>query len=70
VKVDSSPDNDGVGQYCQMVQVRQARREGVREKPATERPSSAYHQLESGRSGLGSNAHPCGKSLAGNFLAD
>jgi hypothetical protein len=35
----SSPDNDGTGQYCQMVRVRQARREGVREKPAVERSS-------------------------------
>jgi len=35
----SSPDNDGTGQHCQMVRVRQARREGVREKPAVERSS-------------------------------
>jgi len=37
----SSPDNDGTGQHCQMVWVRQARREGVREKPAAERFSRA-----------------------------
>jgi hypothetical protein len=37
--VDSSPDNDGTGQHCQMVRVRQARRKGVREEPAAERPS-------------------------------
>ena len=29
VRVDSSPDNDGTGQYCQMVRVRQARRKGA-----------------------------------------
>ena len=29
MRVDSSPDNDGTGQYCQMVWVRQARRKGV-----------------------------------------
>jgi hypothetical protein len=40
-RVDSSPDNDGTGQYCQMVRVRQARQKGVREEPATERSSSA-----------------------------
>jgi hypothetical protein len=39
VRVDSSPDNDGTGQHCQMVRVRQARRKGVREEPAAERPS-------------------------------
>ena len=38
-RVASSPDNDGTGQHCQMVRVRQARREGVREKPAAERSS-------------------------------
>ena len=43
--VASSPDNDGTGQYCQMVRIRQARREGVREKPAAERLSSEFHQL-------------------------
>jgi hypothetical protein len=57
VRVDSSPDNDGTGQHCQMVRVRQARRKGVREKPAAERPSRGNHQLESGRCGLGCNAH-------------
>ena len=42
--------------------------EGVREKPASERLSRADHQLESGRSGLGSSAHPrlgAENSLAG-----
>ena len=38
-RVDSSPDNDGTGQHCQMARVRQARRKGVREEPAAERPS-------------------------------
>jgi hypothetical protein len=37
----SSSDNDGTGQHCQMAWVRQARREGVREKPAPERSSRA-----------------------------
>jgi putative transposase len=39
VRVDSSPDNAGTGQHRQMVWVRQAIREGVREKPATESSS-------------------------------
>src|SRR5437870_3313948 len=51
-RADSSPDNDGTGQHHQMAWVRQARREGVREKPATERLSSKYHQLEPDGSGL------------------
>ena len=29
MRVDSSPDNDGTGQHCQMAWVRQARRKGV-----------------------------------------
>ncbi len=37
--MDSSPANDGTGQHCQMVRVRQARQKGVREEPAAERPS-------------------------------
>lgn len=45
VRVDSSPDNDGTGRYCQTVWVRQARWEGVREKPASESSSRANHQL-------------------------
>ena len=57
-RVESSPDNDGTGQYCQMARARQARREGVREKPAVERLSSKFHQLQSGGYGLGSGAHP------------
>lgn len=56
--VGSSSDNDGMDQHCQMIQVRQARRKGVREEPAVERPSRWNHQLKSGGSGLGSNAHP------------
>ena len=31
----SSPDKAGTNQYCQMVRVRRARREGVREEPAS-----------------------------------
>ena len=34
--MDSSPDNDGTGQYCQMVRVRQVGQKGVREEPASE----------------------------------
>ncbi|MHB1539127.1 MAG: helix-turn-helix domain-containing protein [Solirubrobacteraceae bacterium] len=64
--VASSPDNDGTGQYCQMVRVRLARREGVREKPAAERLSSEFHQLQSGGSGLGRSAHPHRLFGAGN----
>ncbi len=30
MRADSSPDNDGTDQHCQMVRVRQARRDGVR----------------------------------------
>ena len=40
-----------------MALVRQARRKGVREKPAAERLSRADHQLEPDGSGLGCNAH-------------
>ena len=54
--MDSSPDNDGTGQHCQMVRVRQARRKGVREKPAI-KASQETHQLEPGGCGLGCNAH-------------
>jgi hypothetical protein len=32
-RAGSGPDNDGTCRYCQRVRVRQARREGVREKP-------------------------------------
>jgi hypothetical protein len=66
-RVDSSPDNDGTGRHCQTVRVRQARRKGVREEPATERLSRRDHQLEPGRSGLGSSAHL--RSGGGNSLA-
>ena len=51
--VASSPDNAGTSQYRQMIWVRQARREGVREKPASESPSSEYHRLEPDGSGPG-----------------
>jgi hypothetical protein len=56
--VESSSDNDGMDRHCQMIQVRQARRKGVRKEPAVERSSRRNHQLESGGCGLGSNAHP------------
>jgi hypothetical protein len=39
VRVGSSPDNAGTAWYCQTGWVRLARREGVREEPAAERPS-------------------------------
>jgi hypothetical protein len=35
VRVGSSPDDDGTGRYCQTARVRQARRKGVREEPAS-----------------------------------
>ena len=39
-RVESSPDNDGTVRYRQADRVRQARRDGVREKPAAERSLS------------------------------
>jgi hypothetical protein len=51
----------------QMIQVRLARRKGVREEPAVERSSRRNHQLESGGSGLGSNAHPHDTSSHGKL---
>ena len=53
----SSPDNAGTGQHCQMVWVRQARQDGVREKPVLNAPQSSL-QLEPDGSGLVSDAHP------------
>ena len=35
MRVASSPDNAGTGQYYRMVRVRQARQEGVREEPVS-----------------------------------
>jgi len=55
--VASSPDNAGTNQHCQMIWVRQAKRKGVREKPAFESPSRSNHQLKSGGYGLGCDAH-------------
>jgi hypothetical protein len=52
----SSPDNDGTGQHCQMVWVRQARREGVREKPVYERSSRANTSSNLADVGLGCDA--------------
>jgi hypothetical protein len=57
VRVVSSPDNAGTGQHYRMVRVRQARREGVREKPVFNAPQVS-RQLEPGGSGLDSGAHP------------
>jgi len=65
--VASSPDNDGTGQHCQMVWVRQARREGVREKPASERSSRANTSSNLADLGwLATRTHaamPCGELL-------
>ncbi len=58
MRVASSLDNDGTGQYCQMVRVRQARRRGIREEPAAESPSRRLHRLKSGGYGPGCSAHP------------
>jgi hypothetical protein len=55
-RAGSSPDNAGTRWHCQTVRVRQARREGVREKPACKASQSA-HQLKSGGYGLGCGAH-------------
>lgn len=68
MRVDSSPDNDGTGQDCQMAGVRQASPEGVREKPAAESSSSEPTSPKPGRYGLGGRAHPTfgpGNSWAG-----
>jgi hypothetical protein len=51
VRVDSSPDNDGTDQYCQMVGARQVRPEGVREKSAFE--SSSIDATSSNLADLG-----------------
>jgi hypothetical protein len=55
--VDSSPDNDGTAQHCQMGRVRLARWEGVREEPVSNAPQGS-HQLEPGGSGLDCIAQP------------
>lgn len=57
----SSPDNAGAGQYCQMVWARQARREGVTKVNQHLKATKEVHQLQSGRYGLGCDAHPQGK---------
>ena len=49
VRVGSSPDNDGTGQYRQMVRVRQARQKGVRDD------ASGWMLADRGPR---SNAHP------------
>src|ERR1700681_1005176 len=38
-RVESSPDNDGTGRYCQTARVRQARREGATEVNQWQSPS-------------------------------
>ena len=59
--MDSSPNNDGTDQHCQMVRVRQARRAADGKVYVRNRRLNApqvTQQLESGGSGLQSNAHP------------
>ncbi|GAA4025389.1 hypothetical protein GCM10023063_02270 [Arthrobacter methylotrophus] len=56
VRVESSPDNAGTGQYYRMVRVRQARREGVREEPVL-KASQVSRQLQSGGYGLACGAY-------------
>ena len=71
--MDSSPDNDGTGQHRQMVRVRQARQDGVREEPVAERLSSEYHQLQPDGYGLGCDAHlrlPAQRTLRSVNVAD
>ena len=67
--MDSGPDNDEAYQYCQMVRARLARRRGIREEPASERPSRAPTSPELGGHGLGRTAHPSGSlvSLVGEL---
>ena len=50
----SSPDNDGTGRYCQTARVRQARREGVREEPASKllKSSTGSNLADMGRSAV------------------
>ena len=66
-RVGSSPDNDGMGQHCQIAQVRQVRREGVRKEPASERSSSANHRLETGRLGAGLQRRPARRKSGGKL---
>jgi len=64
----SSPDNDGTGQHCQMVWVRLAGREGVREEPAAESPSRDP-PARTWRIRAGEQRAPARRGRAGNSLA-
>ena len=55
--MDSSPDNDGTGQYCQMVRVRQQDRKAYVRNQRLKAPQKTQ-RLEPGGSGPRSNAHP------------
>jgi hypothetical protein len=59
-RVGSSPDNDGTGRHCQMIRVRQARRGGVREKPAP-KPHKNSTGPKPGGHGPGCSARPYGR---------
>lgn len=56
--VEAALTTPGLACTVRRPRVRQARREGVREKPAVERFSRADHQLEPDECGLGSSACP------------
>ena len=59
MRVASSPDKAGTDQHRQMIWVRRARREGVREEPVIESPLRENHQLQPDGCGLGCGAQPC-----------
>jgi hypothetical protein len=67
VRVDSSPDNDGTGQYCQMVRVRQRDGKVYVRNQRLNAPQET-HQLEPGGLGLESSAHPCDDMSCGELL--
>ena len=68
VWVDSSPDNDGTDQHRQMVRVRQARQEGVREEPASESSSRDPAARTWRGSGPRSNAPHIHDDVCGELL--
>lgn len=60
--MDSSPDNDGTDQYCQMVRVRLVRQKGVREEPVSERfsrQSSGSNLADQGRVATHTHTQQC-----------
>ena len=61
MRVASSPDNDGTDQHYRMVQVRQARGEGVREEPVLtplKSPASS-NPVDSGWSAMRTDIFGC-----------